>query len=214
MAKSKHAKESGAPSPTQESPQEGPCAAPALLLITDTEPSATGKSGSPQEAMVSIPSHAELSALLRDALSRIAELEAEVRSTKHLQASQPARPTGNNAASPAKPQPPVTAQGALVSTAQMQDPARPSVTGAPLPQAPLSQPFLQQPTPLAPLNLAPAYQPIGPVATPPFPSGRDEIPLFYGEIPASLSLQQNREVESWIASIKLLTLPSTDDAFI
>ncbi|XP_069989352.1 uncharacterized protein [Penaeus vannamei] len=39
MVKSKHAKGSRAPSPTEEPPKEGPCAAPALLFTTDTDPS-------------------------------------------------------------------------------------------------------------------------------------------------------------------------------
>lgn len=45
-------------------------------------------------------------------------------------------------------------------------------------------------------------------------SGRDEIPVFYGETPASYGLQRNREVESFISCVEMLTRPLTDEAFI
>lgn len=43
---------------------------------------------------------------------------------------------------------------------------------------------------------------------------RDEILALYGEAPASQALQRNREVESWIATIEMLTVPAIDEAFI
>nr|XP_027230516.1 uncharacterized protein LOC113822177 [Penaeus vannamei] len=137
----------------------------------------------------------------------------QVRSTRHPQASQQARPSGNDAASPATPRPPVITQ----CTSLHAPFARPctalsyrclSTSSASIPAFPATADTSCTTIP------CPRHQPIGPVATPPFPSGRDEIPLFYGETPASLGLQRNREVESWIASIELLTHPATDDTFI
>ncbi|ROT74690.1 putative Retrotransposon protein [Penaeus vannamei] len=45
-------------------------------------------------------------------------------------------------------------------------------------------------------------------------SGRDEVPIFCGEMPASLGIQRNQELESWISSIELSTRPATSEAYI
>ena len=44
--------------------------------------------------------------------------------------------------------------------------------------------------------------------------GRDEVPTFKGDTPASKPLVRNQEVEAWISTIEALTRPPTDEAFI
>jgi len=45
-------------------------------------------------------------------------------------------------------------------------------------------------------------------------SGRDEVPIFCGETPASQGIQRSQELESWISSIELSTRPATSEAYI
>jgi len=148
------------------------------------------------------------SAQLQHALSRIAELEAEVGSNQPTQASQPR----------------VLGQGGALSMG-VSEPLRPALVNTEVHSTPLQQtsqpPLVARAPTSGMLSAPPLLQPLthnypaaGVSAPPSFPSGRDEIPVFYGEAPASLGLQRNQEIKSWIASIELLTRPATDDAFI
>lgn len=44
--------------------------------------------------------------------------------------------------------------------------------------------------------------------------GREEVPIFKGDTPASMPLVRNQEVEAWISTIEALARPPTDDTFI
>jgi len=44
--------------------------------------------------------------------------------------------------------------------------------------------------------------------------GREEVPVFKGDTPASMPLVRNQEVEAWISTIEALARPPTDDNFI
>ncbi|ROT79063.1 hypothetical protein C7M84_002221 [Penaeus vannamei] len=44
--------------------------------------------------------------------------------------------------------------------------------------------------------------------------GRDELPIFCGEMPASQGIQRSQELESWISSIELSTRPAISEAYI
>ncbi|ROT84516.1 hypothetical protein C7M84_022276 [Penaeus vannamei] len=47
-----------------------------------------------------------------------------------------------------------------------------------------------------------------------WPVGRDEVPIFCGETPASQGIQRSQELESWISSIELSTRPATSEAYM
>lgn len=72
----------------------------------------------------------------------------------------------------------------------------------------------QEPTSYIYPTHALGVHPAAPASTRQALSGRDEIPVFYGETPASQALQRNREVEAWISTIEMLTQPATDEALI
>lgn len=98
--------------------------------------------------------------------------------------------------------------------------SQPSVFAAqgPLPvfAAPVTQPTACQP-PTFPSSFnpqAPATHMDGSWTRPYFGSGRDEVPVFCGETPASQGIQQSQELESWISCIELATLPATSEAYI
>jgi len=121
-------------------------------------------------------------------------------------------------------QPRVLGQGGALSMG-VSEPLCPALFNTEVHSTPLQQTSQPPPVARAPtsgmLSAPPLLQPLthnypaaGVSAPPSFPSGRDKIPVFYGETPASLGLQRNQEIESWIASIELPTRPATDDAFI
>jgi len=102
-----------------------------------------------------------------------------------------------------------------------------------LPQSTQYAPHLQHPTPVsqppAHLHMAP---PVAANCMPPYSQsvparqcdhtcprstlaiGRDEVPVFCGETPASQGIQRSQELESWISSIELSTRPATSEAYI
>ncbi|XP_037799860.1 uncharacterized protein LOC119594849 [Penaeus monodon] len=67
----------------------------------------------------------------------------------------------------------------------------------------------QEPTSYVYPTHALGVHPAAPASTRQALSGRDEIPVFCGETPASQALQRNREVEAWISTIEMPTQPAT-----
>ena len=209
---------SGASIPPERSPTQGPSSRTDLQEVSmpgpdaDSQPERQDKVAAGAQSLSGVLAQLErTSAQLQRALSRIAELEeleAEVGSNQPTQASQPR----------------VLGQGGALSMG-VSEPLRPALVNTEVHSTPLQQTSQLPPVARAPtsgmLSAPPLLQPLthnypaaGVSAPPSFPSGRDEIPVFYGETPASLGLQHNQEIESWIASIDLLTRPATDDAYI
>jgi len=147
----------------------------------------------------------ELTAQLQCVLARVAVLEEENAALRRTQSSHqtPLNETSHSAPSIEEPQ----------HLAPLRDaPMQPVSTI-------VNKEICQQPHPQHPArnlhNVSPvSFRPPDHHVMPPALYGRDEIPVFYGETPASHALQRNREVESWIATIEMLTRPATDDAFI
>ncbi|ROT83882.1 hypothetical protein C7M84_022943 [Penaeus vannamei] len=140
-------------------------------------------------------------------------------------AAATSREPASSSASGLQP-PPVMLSGSVPGPAAN---PQPSV----LPQPTLYGPHLQQATPVsqppAHLHMAPQAavnctmpyfqsepaQPCGhncPRST--LASGRDEVPIFCGETPASQGIQRSQELESWISSIELSTRPATSEAYM
>lgn len=179
--------------------QEVPAAEPLLQESMEMQPP-----GSLQHATAAVPSMSELTAQLQCVLARVAALEEENASLRRSQSSHqtPLNETNHSAPSIEEPQ----------HLAPLRDtPVQPVSTI-------INQEICQQPRPqhptqnlhdMPPVSFRPPDHHMQPALY-----GRDEIPVFYGETPASQALQRNREVESWIATIEMLTRPATDDAFI
>ena len=117
------------------------------------------------------------------------------------------------------PMPPPPNQGMSAQSLPQQQPgpspACPSWSGAiPMQPPPAHQghsgPMLSPQLPAPPAgNSQPSHSYQGPIYV-----GREDIPTFRGETPASCPLQRNQEIESWISIIETQTRPPTDEALI
>ena len=188
---------------TQRTPQNSRPSTPISDQQQQHDPSAAGPS---QETG---PASDNIRDLLQSIVDRLAAVES--RSLANQPAELPTTTTGGT---------PMMHTGATQHATSAQDANR-AATGLPhnlqhpvgnnqMPHNFSSVPFLHQPSHAFNYYNHPASVPTQPSSL----GGRDEIPTFYGETPASLGLQRNREVESWISSIELLTIPSTHEAFI
>ncbi|ROT71470.1 hypothetical protein C7M84_010208 [Penaeus vannamei] len=139
----------------------------------------------------------------------------------HWVAAASSRETATSSAAGLQPPPPMLSGSVSGPADHLQPSMLPQSTQyVPRLQHPLSPAHLHMASPAAascipPYSQSVPAQPCG-HACPRFTlgRGRDEVPIFCGETPASQGIQRSQELESWISSIELSTQPATSKAYI